>query len=67
MKSTASEPGLSSCSGRCEVELPDLERIRVSHTRHNLLDGLYRSLAVHSQRIKKISHVCCKQSRDDTR
>ena len=44
---------VSSCCCRCEVELPDSERVRVSHTRRNLLDGFYRSLAVHSQGIKR--------------
>lgn len=48
---------VNSCCGRCEVELPDSERIRVSHTRRNLLDGFYHSLAVDSQRVKKIPHA----------
>ena len=41
-------PWVRSCSGRCEIELPDSEQVRVSDTRHNLLDRFYRSLAVHS-------------------
>ena len=31
-------PWVRSCSGRCEIELPDSEQVRVSDTRHNLLD-----------------------------
>lgn len=58
---------VSSCCCCCEVELPDLERVIVSHTRRNVLDGFNHSLPEHSQCVKKISHICCQQSRDDTR